>query len=399
MINTEKLSIFIEKNKFFLILCLWIISSIFFYFYIYQKYGEPPRYGMFDWNRYYYGALSILDFKFPEWPSYYFLSYCIYLALSIKILFPYFTLALAILLNLFSTFLVYSITKKLFNNIAAIFCVIVFLFYPYYQMWVFFIQPVNFFSFCLLLVLFSVVNFEHDLKKIFILIFALILGLTARPNGISELISVYIFLIIFYFFLNKKISLLIFIVGIPIIYFILLFLSNSMSIMNVYDAWNLTEMHEFGYKNLQLNLGTQNFEKCLGLSSDQIINLNQDNAPASNLNFWICSILASPIDVIKIFIVRFFVTLSFYKPILSLKHNLFSLLTLLPLYIFFFIGFFNDFKLKKIFILLSLILVLSTISIHTVDGDNRVFSAFLPFVFILASGGFVILIKKLKLLS
>ncbi len=353
---------------------------------------------MFDWNRYYNGALDILNFKFPDWPSYYFLSYCVYLALSIKILFPYFTLALAILLNLFSTLLVYSITKKLFDNTAAISCVCVFLFYPYYQMWVFFIQPVNFFSFCLLFVLFSVVHFEHDLKKIFILIFALILGLTARPNGISELISVYIFLIIYYFFLSKKISLFIFIIGIPIIYFILLFLSNSMSIMNVFDAWNLSEMHEFGYVNLKLNLGTLNFEKCLGLSSDQIINLDQNNAPASNLSFWVCSLITSPIDVMKIFIVRFFVTLSFYKPILSLKHNLFSLLTLIPLYIFFFVGFFNEFKLKKVFIMLSLILVLSTIAIHTVDGDNRVFSAFLPFIFILASGGFVILIKKLKLL-
>ena len=398
MINQEKLNFFIEKNKLFIILSLWIFSSILFFFYIYQKYGEPPRYGMFDWNRYYNGALNILNFKFPEWPSYYFLSYCIYLALSIKILFPYFTLALAILLNLFSTLLVYSITKKLFNNTAAIFCVCIFLFYPYYQMWVFFIQPVNFFSFCLLFVLFSVVHFEHDLKKIFILIFALILGLTARPNGISELISVYIFLIIYYFFLSKKISLFIFIIGIPIIYFILLFLSNSMSIMNVFDAWNLSEMHEFGYVNLKLNLGTLNFEKCLGLSSDQIINLSPDNAPASDLNFWICSIIVSPIDVIKIFIFRFYVTLSFYKPILSLKHNLFSLLTLIPMYILFFIGFFNEFKLKKVFILLSLVLVLSTIAIHTVDGDNRVFSAFLPFVFIVASGGFVIVIKKLKLL-
>ena len=398
MISESLLDKLLVKNKSYIILSLWLISTIFFYYYIYNKYGPPPRYGMYDWNRYYDGALSLLNLKYPEWPSNYFLSYCIYLALSVKIFFPHFTLFLAVVLNLISSFLIYNICIKLFDNRAAFICLIIFLFYPYYQMWVFFIQPVSFFSFCLIFVLYSVVNFNHSKRRIILLILSLILVFTARPNGISEIISVYIFLIIFYYFYNKVISFFIFITGLPIIYFLLSYLGNSMSIQNVYDAWFVTELEEFGFKTKKLDLSYVNFSKCLNLSDKQLINLNAHNAPNSNLKFWICSMITSPIEIIKIFTVRFFLTLSFFKPILSLKHNIFSIITLTPIYIFFLIGFFNEFKVKKIFIVLSLILVLSTISIHLSDGDNRVFSAFFPFVFVLASGGFIVLLKKIKII-
>ena len=300
MLNEYKIENFLKKNKNIIIIFFWLISSVLFYFYILNKYGEPPRYGMFDWNRYYDGAISLLNFQIPEWPSYYFLSYCLYLATSIKIFFPYFTLIVAMILNLICCFLIYKISLNLFNDIAAVICVLIFLFYPYYQMWIFFIQPVNFFSFCLILVLYSIVNYKNNLTSIIVLLLSLILVFTARPNGISEVISVYIFLIIFYFFYNKKTSFLIFVSGIPIIYLLLIFLSNSMSIMNVYDAWYLTEMKEFGYE-LDANLGNKNFSYCLGLSSTEILNLNQNNAPKSDLNFWVCSIIISPLDVLKIF--------------------------------------------------------------------------------------------------
>ena len=209
----------------------------------------------------------------------------------------------------------------------------------------------------------------------------------------------YVFLIIFYLFYNKKISLGILILGIPIIYFLLIFLSNSMSIQNVYDAWYVTELKEFGFKTTKLNLSTTNFASCLGLSENDILNLNNQNAPKSNLYFWLCSLFISPMDVIKIFITRFLLTLSFYKPILSNKHNIFSLISLIPLYILFLVGFFCNFKLKKIFIIISILLILPTIFIHVADGDNRVFSAFFPFIFVLASGGFTILLKKIKILN
>ena len=175
MFNQTKLEKFLIYKKNYLIFFFWLVSSIFFYFYIYDKYGQPPRYGMYDWNRYYDGAKDLLEFNIPDWPAYYFLSYCLYLALSVKIFFPYFTLILALIINLISSFLVYNICNKLFNNTAAFICLLVFLFYPYYQMWVFFIQPVSFFSFCLLFVLYSVVNYEHSKNNILILIFSLIL--------------------------------------------------------------------------------------------------------------------------------------------------------------------------------------------------------------------------------
>ena len=388
---------FFNKNKNYIIFFLWIISTFLFYFYVNEKYGPPPRYGMFDWNRYKDGAIDLLNFKIPDWPSYYFFSYCLYLAISIKIFFPYLTLIIAVFLNLFSSYLIFNICSKLFNNTAAVICLFIFLFYPYYQIWVFFIQPVNFFSFCLLFVLYSVVNFEDNRKTIIILFLSLTLAFTARPNGITEIISVYIFLFIFYFSINKTRALSILFLGIPIIYSLLFFLNNSMSIQTVYDAWYITEMQEFGFKN-NLELKTNNFKLCLGMTPSEISNLNHENAPNSNLNFWICSLFTSPLDVIKIFFVRFLITISFYKPILSLKHNMFSLITLIPIYIFFFIGLFYNFKLKKIFIFISLFLALSTIAIHTVDGDNRVFSAFLPFVFILSSGGIYIFLKKIKIL-
>ena len=398
MFKKNTIENFFIKNKNYIIFFLWIISSVLFYFYVNEKYGNPPRYGMFDWNRYKDGAIDLLNLKIPNWPSYYFFSYCLYLALSIKIFFPYLTLVIAIFLNLISSFLVFNISTKLFNNTTAFISLLIFLFYPYYQMWVFFIQPVTFFSFCLLFVLYSVVNFENNRKKIIILFVSLILAFTARPNGVTEVISVYIFLFIFYLSINKTKAFSIIILGIPIIYLLLIFLNNSMSIQNVYDAWYITEMQEFGFKN-NLEYKNNNFKVCLGMTPTEILNLEHENAPDSNLSFWICSLFSSPLDVIKIFFVRFLITISFYKPILSLKHNVFSLITLIPIYIFFFIGLLYNLKLKKIFIFLSLILALSTVAIHTVDGDNRVYTAFLPFVFILASGGIYIVMKKIKILK
>ena len=398
MINEITIDNFIKKNKNFFILLLWLISSIFFYFYIYNKYGEPPRYGMFDWNRYYDGANYILKGKLPDFPSYYFFSYCLYLALSIKIIFPYFTLLIAIILNLISSFLIFNITKKLFSNFAALICLIIFLFFPYYQMWVFFIQPVTFFSFCLLLVAYTIINIENIRYKFSLLTLSLILVFTSRPNGISEIVSVYIFLILFYLKINKNISFFIFLAGIPIISFLLIYLSKSMSIQNIYNAWFVTELKEFGFENEKLNLPTKNFENCLGLTKNEIQNLNSDNAPISNINFWICSTFTSPIEVLKIFMTRIFLILSFYKPVLSAKHNFFSLITLIPMYILFLIGFFKNIHIKKIFILISLLLVFATIAIHTVDGDNRVYSSFLPFIFIISSGGFFYLLKQVKFL-
>ena len=398
MFTEDKIENFFDKRKNYIILFLWLISSVFFYFYIYQKYGQPPRYGMFDWNRYKDGAIDLLNFKIPSWPSYYFFSYCLYLALSIKIFFPYLTLVIAIFLNLISSFLIFNTSKKLFNNTTAFISLLMFLFYPYYQMWVFFIQPVSFFSFCLLFVLYSIVNFENKNKNILLLFSSLILTFTARPNGITEIISVYIFLSIFYFYINKKIAFSILIFGILIIFVLLFYLSNSMSLMNVYDAWYVTERIEFGFNN-NLELNTNNFKACLGMTNAEIQNLRPHNAPNSNLNFWICSLFSSPLDVMKIFVHRFFIAISFYKPVLSIKHNIFSIFTLTPIYLFFLIGLFYNFKLKKLFIILSLFLALSTISIHTVDGDNRVYSAFLPFIFILASGGINIVMKKIKILK
>ena len=145
-------------NVFFYIIIIWIISSILFYFYVSQRYGIPPIYGQIDWERYKDGALSILNFTLPEFPARYYLSYCIYLAISINIKFPIFSLILNLFLNLISAILIYKISELLFNKISALICIILFLFYPFIQMWVFFIQPVSYFSFSIILLTYAVVT-------------------------------------------------------------------------------------------------------------------------------------------------------------------------------------------------------------------------------------------------
>ena len=167
-----------------------------------------------------------------------------------------------------------------------------------------------------------------------------------------------------------------------------------MHMMPVNETWFLHDLKQFGFKNL--NVGVNNLKTCLGLTELEISNLNNINSPKSSLSFWICSFFVSPIDVIKIIFLRIFVVITAYKPVFSVTHNIFSFLTLIPLYFFFIIGFFTKINLKKIYILISLILVLISISIHYVDGDNRVFTAFLPLVFIISSGGFFIFLETIK---
>ena len=392
MINSKyiiELENFLKNNSFKVILFLWILSTIFFYFYVSNKYGDVPRYGMFDWQRYRDGAENILNGKLPEFPSNYFLSYCIYLALSLKFFFPITTLIFSIILNLFSAILIYKITYNIFDTLSAFFSLVLFLFYPYFQMWVFFIQPVSFFAFTMLLVAYAVCT--YNIKKMPILIiFSVILTFTARPNGVAELISIFIFLTYVYYSKSRITSLMIGVLGIATIFTGIKYLSYAMGVNNVYDVWNISELGEFGYTKYIPN--QKILIECTNFKNLEL--LNKDNSPPSSLDFWLCASLNAPLDVIKIFLLRFFFMMSFFKPVLSFKHNVFSLATLIPLYFFSIVALLHNFNIKKFYIILTLMLLFISVSLHGLDGDNRVYSAFLPMIFILSSGGLTRIISK-----
>jgi len=217
------------------------------------------------------------------------------------------------------------------------------------------------------------------------------LTLFARPNGVTELIAVYLFLTI-YFYLNEKKNLYLLIpLGLLVIIYINYLGKNAIKMLPVYETWFMLDLKQFGFDNL--NVSTYNLKICLNLTEQEILNLNRTNSPKSSLSFWICSFIYSPIEVIKIAFLRVFVVLSGYKPSYSMAHNLFVLFTLTPIYVLFIFGLIKDFNLKKFYILCSILLILISISIYYVDGDNRVFTAFLPLILIISSGGLNFFLK------
>ncbi len=390
MENKNKFITDLKYNVFIHIIIIWIISSILFYFYVSKRYGTPPIYGQIDWERYKDGALSILNFKLPEFPARYYLSYCIYLAISINLKFPFFSLILNLFLNLISAILIFRISEFLFNKTSALICIILFLFYPFIQMWVFFIQPVSFFSFSIVLLTYAVVK-TNKINQNYLLIFiSALLVLLARPHGISFVVSLFIFLII-QNKLNHKINL--------IIYFLfLVFLSiyinylGSGNIIPIFESWRMEDLKQFGY-NLPL-INDQSLKICLNLSDKELNNFSRENSPSTSLGFWACSFFNNPIDVLKIFLFRVFVSLSFYKPVFSFAHNIFSFLTLIPIYLFFLFSLIKFYNQKINFIFIAILLILFSSCITIVDGDNRVFSAVLPIIFIVSSGGIAFFFKK-----
>ncbi len=380
------MSNFYFKNfKLVLILILWLFSSSFYFYYVKIRYGLPPIYGNIDWERYRDGALALTSLQFPEWPAKFYLSYLFYLSLSLKTYFPISGLVSNLILNLFSSILVYKISNNLFNQRAAWLALLIFLFYPYVQMWVFFIQPVSFFSFCILLLTFFVTSKVHNKTIIIFIIISSLLVLTARPNGIAIYASLIVFIFITSIkFYNKRYFYLLFISIFTIVLYFF-YLSAGLSLIPIYETWFMEDIKQFGF-NIP-KLGTYNLSVCLGFSDSEIANLNRKNSGVSSLSFWFCSFLNNPIDVIKIFSYRVFAMLTYIKPVFSFKHNIFSVITLLPLYIFFLIALIKFYNLKINFIVISIIIYIFLSCITVVDGDNRYFSAIIPIVIIVSSGG------------
>ena len=380
----------VKYNVLIHIIIIWIISSILFYFYVSKRYGIPPIYGQIDWDRYKDGALSVLNLKLPDFPARYYLSYCIYLALSISLKFPIFSLFLNLFLNLISAILIFRISEFLFNKTSALICIILFLFYPFVQMWVFFIQPVSFFSFSIILLTYAVVK-TNKINQNYLLIFiSALLTLLARPHGISFIISLFIFLIIKNK-LNHKINLIIYFLYLVFLSIYINYLGNG-NIIPIFESWRMEDLKQFGYSLPVIN--DQSLKICLNLSDKELNYFSRENSPTTSLNFWACSFFNNPIDVLKIFLFRIYVSLSFYKPVFSFAHNIFSFLTLIPIYLFFLFSLIKFYNQKINFIFISILLILFSSCVTIVDGDNRVFSAVLPIIFIVSSGGIGFFLKK-----
>ncbi len=386
-------TIYSKKNSisFLLILFLWTLSSFLFYFYVKERYGVPPIYGEIDWERYKNGALSVLQFNLPEFPGRYYVSYCLYLALNINFYFPYSSLVSNLLLNLFSAFLIYKIAENIFDPWSSIICTCLFLFYPFIQMWVFFIQPVSFFSFSILLLTYSLTKNKSNIFNIFLIIFASIVTLLARPHGIAFMISFFIFILLNNKNQNKKLIYPLYLIWLIFLFFYLIYLGNG-NIIPIYESWKMEDLKQFGFTLPTIN--HESLKNCTNLTEHEIQNFSRENSPKTSIGFWACSFFYNPIDVVKIFTYRIFAILSYYKPTFSFKHNLFSLFSLFPIYIFFIISIIKFYNLKINFILSSIILLLLSSCITIVDGDNRVYSAVLPLIFIVASGSISYYFKK-----
>ena len=371
-------------KSYFTIVALWLISSFVFFYYVKIRYGEPPIYGNIDWERYFNGANSIISLQWPDWPAKFYISYLLYLSLSLKFYFPLSSLILNCFFNLLSSFLIFQITLNLFNIRAAWISIIIFLFYPYVQMWVYFIQPVSFFSFCILLLIFLITLKLSLRTSIFILIAGLMV-LSARPNGIGIYLSLVIFMFLNYLQFKNKNYLFLLTCTSLIFVFYFFYLRTGLGLIPIYETWFMEDIKQFGF--IIPEIKTINLSKCLNFTNDEILNLSRENSGKTNLRFWACSFYYNPIDVIKIFSYRAFAMLSYIKPVFSAKHNIFSLFTLLPIYIFFIFSLIKYYNLKLNFIFLSIIIFIFLSCIAVVDGDNRYFSAIFPTIIIVCSGG------------
>ena len=384
----------ITDKSYFIILILWLISSFVFFYYVKIRYGEPPIYGNIDWERYFNGANSIISLQWPEWPSKFYISYLLYLSLSLKFYFPLSSLMFNCFFNLISSYLIFKITLNLFNIRAAWISIIIFLFYPYVQMWVYFIQPVSFFSFCILL-LTLLITFKLNLRISILILIAGLMVLSARPNGIGIYLSLVIFLFSKYLQFKNKDYLLLFFFSFFIFITYFFYLKSGLSLIPIYETWFMEDIKQFGFVIPELN--TTNLSKCLNFTDEKILNLNRENSGKTNLSFWACSLYYNPIDVIKIFSYRAFAMLSYIKPVFSTKHNIFSVLTLFPIYVFFIFSLIKFYNLKLNFIFLSLIIFIFLSCIAVVDGDNRYFSAIFPTIIIVSSGGISYFVKLVGL--
>ncbi len=272
-----------------------------------------------------------------------------------------------LLLNAFSTFIIYIIGKKLYkSDLVALVTTLLFVLSYLIQQWNFYLFTESIFISMSIVLYYLAINFKSQ-KIVHYLYLALIFILMSflRPNGILLII--------------------------PLLYFMLSIKSNLGFKVNLIPLFSFVFL--IGV-NILFNQG--NFEYHISLS---------------NKYYWIIwgyydliieNFDGSFIDYIKLFSTRFWVYFTDWRPYFSLSHNVMVMIVLIPTYILAIIGLKDFYKEnKKLFIFIFLLIAtFSGFTIVTfVNWHGRFLAVIIPAFIIIAGYGVKRILNFMKLIN
>lgn len=288
-----------------------------------------------------------------------------------------------IIVALFAAWALYYSAKKFGKSrLAGLFAAGLFLCNPFIVQWHQYVLTESLYTSFVILFLWSLIRLTDKImfKTVLISCLLLIITMLIRPNG-WILLPVFIIFLISILNLSKKVKVftaagifILFVVGVLSIGTMRTAVNITAPVKNMRDGVTVWQHHE------------------LYLDMPQEPELYNDN-----LNSGVKYISRHPFSVIKLGFVRAGYTLIHIRPFHSLKYKLRVLWLLLPVYLLAFIAIFKEKKNKITFVSLLIIAGhLLVVALTYAEHDSRFDIYILPVFYLLAAGGFSIVIKFLR---
>lgn len=284
-----------------------------------------------------------------------------------------------------SSFFLYKITLKYFSKLAALICLLLFLFYIPIQIRNFYILTDILFIDLSIIIAYLICFYKKNFLPL--IIFLLVSISFLRQNGILYIFSIFAAILIYLY--NKKKYFFIFIYFLILIFLIFpiqKILSSLSSNANLIDSiFNRGIIYGYSFQTKSVC-----YQNCHSLELLR-------NANTSTLWDFFEFYRLNLINLSKIFFYKMFWLLARIRPYYSDFHNLYILLYSIILYPTFLYGFLKRPK-KKFAINVILIFILSQIilfSLTFVDWSGRFSLYFLPFIMIFSSFGISNLISSI----
>ena len=241
-------------------------------------------------------------------------------------------------------------------------------------------------------VVYVLADWQNRLKDMLRLVLVLALAFFTRPTGVILIIGAVVFLITYHWKTLREKRPVLF--GIALMGTILIVFGAD----RMLDHWNFTDQYMKGniitfadnVKDRPL------FHESLAIGPPPSTEFSTSKSPIGRIASFI---LDNPIYFLKAAALKISYLIAFVRPYYSWPHNVYLAVWMFVVYSFFIAGWKSTTNLPiKVFAVTTIILNCGLIGISSVDWDNRFYIPMEPGIVVLAGGGAVYLLKRIRLL-